>query len=55
MKRRNVLGLAAGLSIGAAVASPGRADAATGEQLGSYASHLSDARSVTVKIGRAHV
>ncbi|WP_433042094.1 TIM-barrel domain-containing protein [Dactylosporangium sp. CS-033363] len=47
MKRRNVLGLAAGLSIGA-VAAPGRAEAATGEQLSNYASHVSDARSVTV-------
>ncbi|MEU0561023.1 TIM-barrel domain-containing protein [Dactylosporangium sp. NPDC006015] len=48
MKRRNVLGMAAGLSIGAVAAGPGRAVAAVGEQLGNYASHLTDARSVTV-------
>ena len=47
MKRRNLLGVAAGLSIGAAVA-PGRAEAAAGEHLGNYASHVTDARSVTV-------
>ncbi|WCN79572.1 TIM-barrel domain-containing protein [Micromonospora sp. LH3U1] len=48
MKRRSVLGMAAGLSIGTVAAAPGRAEAAPGEQLGNYASHLTDARSVTV-------
>jgi alpha-glucosidase (family GH31 glycosyl hydrolase) len=48
MKRRTVLGMAAGLSIGAVAATPLRAEAATGEQLSNYASHLTDARSITV-------
>jgi alpha-glucosidase (family GH31 glycosyl hydrolase) len=48
MKRRNVLGMATGLSIGAVIAVPGRASAATGERLSNYASHVTDARSVTV-------
>jgi alpha-glucosidase (family GH31 glycosyl hydrolase) len=51
MKRRNVLGMAAGLSAGVSVgvvALSEQADAATGEHLGNYASHVTDARSVTV-------
>ncbi|MDG6101883.1 DUF5110 domain-containing protein [Dactylosporangium aurantiacum] len=48
MKRRNLLGAAAGLSIGAVAGAPSRAGAAVGEQLGAYASHVADARSVTV-------
>ncbi|MGX6603277.1 TIM-barrel domain-containing protein [Micromonosporaceae bacterium Da 78-11] len=48
MRRRNVLGMAAGLSIGAVATAPGRAEAAPGEQLSNYAYHQTDARSVTV-------
>lgn len=51
MKRRNLLGAAAGLSVGAVAGMPSRADAAVGEQLGNYASHVTDARNVTVTSG----